>query len=160
DQGVMAGKVSIYQAQGNLQNAANLVSEIVGPTYNEDTLRIKLTHLRLERNYGEAIRLLQAQLTQFQAGAEYDKGWEQVVLAVMQRLAGDTTGAKVSAGEARNTLEQLYKDQPENPVFAAWLSQAYAVIGQRDSALKLAEHAIILVPSANDRLNGPGLEEN
>jgi TolB-like protein len=160
DQGVMAGKVSIYQAQGNLQKAANLVSEIVGPTYNEDTLRIKLTRLRLERNYGEAIRLLQAQLTQFQAGAEYDKGWEQVALAVMQRLAGDTAGAKVMAEEARNTLEQLYKDQPDNPVFAAWLSQAYAVIGQRDSALKLAEDAIILVPSVNDRLNGPGLEEN
>jgi hypothetical protein len=51
DQGVMAGKVSIYQAQGNLLEAANLVSEIVGPAYNEDTLRIKLTHLRLERNY-------------------------------------------------------------------------------------------------------------
>jgi serine/threonine-protein kinase len=160
DQGVIAGKASIYQAQGNLQQAANLVSEIVGPTYNEDTLRIKLTHLRLERNYGEGIRFLQTQLTQFQTGFEYDKGWEQVALAVMQRLAGDIAGAKVTAGEARNTFEQLYRDQPDNPVFAAWLSQAYAVIGQRDSALALAEHAIDLVPSANDRLNGPGLEEN
>jgi serine/threonine protein kinase/Flp pilus assembly protein TadD len=160
DQGVMAGKVSIYQAQGNLQEAANLVSEIVGPTYNEDTLRIKLTHLRLERKYDEAIRLLQTQLTQLQAGAEYDKGWEQVALAIIQRLAGDTASAKVTAGQARNTFEQLYKDQPDNPVFAAWLSQTYTVIGQRDSALKLAEHAVILVPSAKDRLNGPGLEEN
>ena len=74
--------------------------------------------------------------------------------------AGDTASAKVTAGQARNTFEQLYKDQPDNPVFAAWLSQTYTVIGQRDSALKLAEHAVILVPSAKDRLNGPGLEEN
>ena len=160
DQGVMAGKVSIYQAQGNLQEAARLVSEIIGPTYNEDTLRVKLTHLRLERNYGEAVRLLQAQLTQFQAESEYDKGWEQVALALMQRFAGDTAGATVTAEQARNTLEQLHRDQPDNSVFAAWLSQAYAVIGERDSALKLAAYAIMLNPRAKDHVNGPWLEEN
>ena len=32
----------------------------------------------------------------------------------MQRLAGDTAGAKVTAEPARNTLEQLYRDQPDN----------------------------------------------
>ena len=32
----------------------------------------------------------------------------------MQRLAGDTAGAKVTAEQARNTLEQLYRDQPDN----------------------------------------------
>jgi TolB-like protein/predicted Zn-dependent protease len=160
DPGVMAAKVSIYQAQGNLQEAGGLVSQITGPTYNEDTLRVRLTHLRLKRDYGEAVRLLQAQLTQFQVGSEYDKGWEQLAVACMRRLAGDTAGAEAAAQQARNTFEQLYRDQPDNVVFAAWLSQAYAVLGQRDLALKLAEHAIILMPSAKDRLNGPGLEEN
>ena len=37
-----------------------------------------------------------------------------MLLALMQRLAGDTAGAKVTAEQARNTLEQLYKDQPDN----------------------------------------------
>ena len=32
----------------------------------------------------------------------------------MQRLAGDTAGAKVTAEQARNTLEQLYRDQPDD----------------------------------------------
>ena len=32
----------------------------------------------------------------------------------MQRLAGDTAGAKVTAEQARNTFEQLYRDQPDN----------------------------------------------
>ena len=36
----------------------------------------------------------------------------------MQRLAGDTAGAKVTAEQARNTLEQLYRDQPDNAFFA------------------------------------------
>ena len=57
-------------------------------------------------------------------------------------------------------FEQLYRDQPDNDVLRHALSQAYAVLEQKDSALKAAERAIILYPSAKDRLNGPSLEEN
>ena len=32
----------------------------------------------------------------------------------MQRVASDTAGAKVTAEQARNTLEQLCKNQPDN----------------------------------------------
>ena len=69
----------------------------------------------------------------------------------MQRLAGDTAGAKVTAEQARNTLEQLYRDQPDNSSLAAMLSQAYAAMGEKDSALKEAERAIMLLPRAKDR---------
>ena len=92
---------------------------------------IKITQLRLERNYGEAIRLLQARLAQFHFASEDDKGTDQVVLAFMQRLAGDTAGAKITAEQARNTLEQLYRDQPDNANLAAALSQAYAAASGR-----------------------------
>ena len=70
DPDVMAAKASIYQAQGNLQEAARFLSEINGQTPNEDTFYTKITQLRLERNYGEAIRLLQARLAQFHFAAE------------------------------------------------------------------------------------------
>ena len=40
------------------------------------------------------------------------------------------------------------------------LSQAYAGMGEKDSALKLAERAIMLHPRAKDAVVGPGLEEN
>ena len=70
----------------------------------------------------------------------------------MQRLAGDTAGAKITAEQARNTLEQLCKDQPDNDhLRMACLSLAYAVIGEKNSALKEAERAIMLLPSAKDR---------
>ena len=69
DPDVMASKASIYQAQGNLQEAAKLLSEINSQTPTEDTFRIKITQLRLERNYGEAIRLLQARQAQFHFGS-------------------------------------------------------------------------------------------
>ena len=116
---LMASKASIYQAQGNLQEAARFLSGINEQTPNEDTFAIKINQLRLERNYGEAIRLLQARLAQFHFDSEYEKAVDQVGLAFMQRLAGDTAGAKATAEQARNTLEQLYKDQPDNPLLVA-----------------------------------------
>ena len=72
------------------------------------------------------------------------------MLALMQRLAGDTAGAKVTAEQARNTLEPLYRDQPDDPYLAALLSQAYALMGEKDLALKVAERAIMLLPRAKD----------
>ena len=65
--------------------------------------------------------MLQARLAQFHYASECDKGSDQVALAFTQRLAGDTAGAKVTAEQARNTLEQLYRDQPDN-VFLASMS--------------------------------------
>jgi tetratricopeptide (TPR) repeat protein len=83
-----------------------------------------------------------------------------MLLAMTQRLAGDTAAAKVTAEQARKTLEQLYRGQPDSPGLAACLSQAYAVMGEKDSALKLAERAITILPPCKDAVNGPGLEEN
>ena len=78
----------------------------------------------------------------------------------MQHAAGDTAGAKVTAQQVRDTLEPLYRDQPDNFVFAASLSQAYAAMGEKLLALEAAEQAIVLLPSAKDRVSGPSLEQN
>jgi tetratricopeptide (TPR) repeat protein len=156
---VMASKARIYQAQGNLQEAARFLSEINWQTPNEDTFYIKITQLRLERNYGEAVRLLEARQAQFHFGSEYEKAVHKVELALTQRLDGDAAGAKVTAEQARNGFE-LYKNQPNEVFVAAWLSQAYAAMGEKDSALKVAERAIMLLPRAKDQRTGPRFEEN
>jgi tetratricopeptide (TPR) repeat protein len=157
---VMAAKGGIYQAQGNLLEAARLLSEINWQTPNHDTLAIKITQLRLERNYGEAVRLLQARLAQFHFDSQFYKAWEQVLLAFMQRLAGDTAGAKVTAEQARNTLEPLCKNQPDNYTDWAILALANAANEQKELALKEADRAITLYPRAKDAMSGPTLEEN
>jgi serine/threonine protein kinase/Tfp pilus assembly protein PilF len=161
DQGVMAAKASIHQAQGDLQEAARLLSGINAQTPSGESFLIKIGQLRLERNFGEAIRLLQARLAQSRFDSEGDN---KVVLALMQRFAGDMARAKITAEQARNTLEQRYRDQQKDAFLAAALSRAlsraYAVTGERDSSLKAAEHAIMLLPRAKDRVAGPALEEN
>ena len=160
DPDVMAGKASIYQAQGNLREAARFLSEINWQTPSESTILLKINQFRLERNYGESIRLLQARQAQFHFGSDYEKAFDYVALAFTQRLAGDTAGARVTAEHARNTLQPLCKDQPDNTFFLIPLSQAYAALGEKDSALKVAERGIMLLPRARDAIAAPSFEEN
>ena len=79
----------------------------------------------------------------------------------MQRLAGDTAGAKITAEQARNTLEQLYRDQPHADLpYAASLSQAYAAMGKKDSALRERNVQSCLGPVLKMPVNGPSVDEN
>jgi tetratricopeptide (TPR) repeat protein len=156
---VMALKAGIYEAEGNLQQAAELLSGINAQTPAEDTFQIKIAQLRLERNHGKAIRLLQARQAEFDFGSEFDKGFNQIWLACAQRLAGDTDGAKRTAEQVRNMLEPLCKSQPDNSDCAGLLSLANATLGEKDSAVKEAERAIMLLSSAKDRKDGPAWEE-
>jgi len=160
DPDVMAAKAGIYQAQGNLHEAAGFLSGINEQVPSEDTFAIKITQLRLERNFDEAVRLLQARQAQFHFDSEFLKSVDQVTLALTQRLAGDTAGAKGTAAQARNALKHLYREKPGSAFIPANLSQAYAVMGEEDSALTEADRAIILLPRAKDRVAGPCLEES
>jgi tetratricopeptide (TPR) repeat protein len=114
DPDVIAAKASVYQAQGNLQEAAKFLSEINEKTSSDNSVFSKITQLRLERRNTEAIRLLKARLAQFHFDSEFYKGIYQVWLAFMQRVAGDRAGAKISAEQARNTLDQFCRNQPDS----------------------------------------------
>src|SRR5262249_43170567 len=136
-----------------------LLTEVDAQTPSQGAFLTKITQLRLERNLGEAVRLLQARQTQFHFTDEFDKGVNQFLLVLIQRLAGDTAAAKVAAQQARNTLEQLCKDQPENSNFVALLSVTTAALGEKNSALNEIQRAMMLLPSAKDRVDGPTREE-
>ena len=159
DPEIMASKAAIYQTEGNLQEAAKFLPEINWQS-SDGAFDAKMCQLRLERNCDEAVRLLQARLAQLHYSSQESKGRAQVTLAFIQRLAGDTAGAKVTAEQARNTLEPLYKDQPDNFFVAALLSNSHALMGEKDLALKAAERAIMIVRRAKSAVKGPAMEEN
>jgi serine/threonine protein kinase/predicted Zn-dependent protease len=150
-------KAEIYQAQGNLQEAAKLLVEVNARTPSTAAFSGKIKQLKLERNLGEAVRLLQARLAQFQFGPQ--KPGYQVWLAILQRLAGDTAGAKATSEEALKALESFDERQPGNPNIVVALSLAKAELGEKDSALKEAERAMMLAPSDKNPIEGPSLEE-
>jgi TolB-like protein/Tfp pilus assembly protein PilF len=157
---LVASKASIYQAEGNLQEAAKSLVQVNAQTDSDVAVRVKLTQLRLERNHTEAIQLVQARHARFHVASGIEKGFKQMGLAWVQRVAGDTAQAKASAEQARNTLEPIRKEQPDNAFVSAALAVAYAMLDEKESALTEAQRAITLVPSSKDRLSGPGFEEN
>jgi TolB-like protein/Tfp pilus assembly protein PilF len=160
DPDLMAFKAGFYQCQGNLEEAAKLVRDVNAENPSLVVFAVKITQLRLERNLSEALRLLTARVAQYHFGSELEKGAFTKELAFTQHVAGDNAGAKVTAEQARKTLEPICKNQPDNDFAATCLSQAYAVLGDRTSALKEAERAIALKPSSEYGSNSPGLNEN
>jgi TolB-like protein/Flp pilus assembly protein TadD len=143
-------KASIYQAQGNLKEAAKLLGDVDALTASNAIFVIKIRQLKLERNLGEAIRLLRARS---------NPGYS-VWLAIFQRLTGDTAGAKATAQDAVKRLDSLDERQRQNPNVVHALSFAYAEAGDKDSALRDAERAMMLAPSHKDPVDGPSLEES
>lgn len=158
DRDLITVKASIFQAEGDLLQAAKLLSGINAQSSIQPFIT-KMTQLRLERNHGEAVRLLQRRQAQFQFASEIDKATNEVILAFAQRLAGDTAGAKATAEQAQNTLKPLCYDQPDNSFFAQQLALAKAAAGEKETALTEGERATKLLPSAKDPLSGPTREE-
>ena len=156
----MALKASIYQAEGNLPEAAKLLAQVNEQTNSDVAIRIKLTQLRLDRNYTEAIRWVADRHDRLNQFSGIEKGSKQVGVALVHRVAGDTAQAQAFAEHARKTLEPLSKEQPDNAFVAAALGVAYAFLDRKEEALNEAQRAITLSPSNKDRLTGPAFEEN
>ena len=118
----------------------------------------KVDQLIFERNYRGAVQLLETRFAQFQFGSELEVGAFQEFLASSRLLAGDIAGAKASAEQARNILEVLCKNQPDNDFPAIHLARTYAILGDKESAYKEAKRVIALLQ--DDKIRRPGAEEN
>jgi len=159
DPDMTSDKAGIYQAQGNLQEAAKLLSGVNEETPNGTIFDAKINQLTLERNYGEAIRLMKSRLAHFAFPSDFEKEIFRIHLAAIQRFAGDLSGAKLTAQQACNTLEPLYRDQANNAIVARRLAFAYAVMGEKDLAVRTAERAVMLMPRSKNAWRGPAYEE-
>ena len=160
DPDVIVAKACVYQAQGDLQEAARLLSEINEKTSNDSSVVTRSTSCDLNEGTLRPFDYckpdwLNSILILSSTRAFIRCGWLS-----MQRLAGDRAGAKITAEQARNTLDQFCRNQPDNAYLARLLSLANAALGEKDSALKEAERAIMLEPRAQDAISGPGFEEN
>jgi TolB-like protein/Flp pilus assembly protein TadD len=157
---MMASKASIYQAEGNLQEAAKALTQVNAETDSNTAVRIKFTQLRLERNFAESNQLVQARQSKLRFTAGIDKGAKEVGIALLQHVTGDTARAKATAEQARKTLQPLSDEQPDNAFILAALAVADATLEQKNAAIGEAQRAVALLPSSKDRVSGPGFEEN
>jgi tetratricopeptide (TPR) repeat protein len=104
--------------------------------------------------------LIHNRLTEYRDLSDIEKLFNPFFLVLAQEYAGDIVGARAAAQQMLTPLETLSQKDPDNPNFAQALSLTRAVLGQKDAAIKEAERAITLLPSAKDAVDGPRHEES
>src|SRR5882724_1541542 len=109
----------------------------------------------LDGNHTEAERVLAASpLQDFQDidfSFYYPKAWFEAMIA---RAKGDSAGAMAAFRECRAILEQRLVVKPEHARTIAVLAQVDAGLGQKDLAVREAQHAIDLMPISKDIYDG------
>ena len=158
DVDLLASKAGIYQAQGNLTEAGRCLGGVNALTSSYGAVPEKVAQLIFERNYREAVQLLETRLAQFEFGSELEVGIFQELLAFSRLLAGDKAGANANAEQARKIFEMLCKNQPDNDFSAILLARTYAILGEKDSAYKEARRVSALLQ--RDAIRRPAAEEN
>jgi TolB-like protein/phage shock protein PspC (stress-responsive transcriptional regulator) len=109
----------------------------------------------LDGNYAEADRALADSPRQdFQdtdLSFYFPKSWYEAMIA---RAKGDSARAKAALRECREILAQRLIIKPEHARTIAVLAQVDAGLGQKDLALREAQHAIELMPISKDIYDG------
>lgn len=160
DPDTVAAEAAIYQAQGNLEQSGKLLAGINAQTPSLVAFLPKINQSFLERHFDEAIRLIHSRLTESRDLPDFETQFEPLFLVLAQRCAGDIAGARVTAQQILPAMETFSKKAPNTPFFPLGLSLVRAVLGEKDAAIKEAERAVALLPSAKDAVDGPSYEEN
>jgi TolB-like protein len=109
----------------------------------------------LDGNYAEAGRVLAASPRQdFQEidlSFYFPKSWYQAMIA---RAKGDSPGATAAFRQCREILAQRLIVKPEHARTIAVLAQVDAGLGEKDLAIREAQHAIDLMPISQDIYDG------
>ena len=159
DPGTVASEARVYQAEGNLEQAGKLLAGINQQTHSFPVLGTKINQLILERHCDEAIRWIRNRLTESRDMPDIEKLFNQGSLVVAQECAGDIAGARATAQQMLPPIEKFSQKAPNSPPIAAGLSLVHAILGDKDAAIKEAQRAITLLPSAKDAVDGPSFEE-
>ena len=109
----------------------------------------------LDGNYTEAERVLAASPRQDFQDIDFSfyfpKSWYQAMIA---RAKGDSARATSAFRECREILAQRLAVKPEHARTIAVLAQVDAGLGQKDLAIREAQHAIDLMPISKDIYDG------
>jgi TolB-like protein len=109
----------------------------------------------LDGNYAEAERVLAASPRQDFQDIDFSfyfpKSWYQAMIA---RAKGDSARATAAFRECREILAQRLIVKPEHARTIAVLAQVDAGLGEKDLAIREAQHAIDLMPISKDIYDG------
>jgi TolB-like protein/Tfp pilus assembly protein PilF len=155
DLDTLATKATIAQAEGDLPRAAALLAPLHPPADDTGALETQVYQAILERNPGPMISRLKEVLTKPDPALGYYNGELRFWLGWAQEVAGDHAAAQESWKQARSELESFLKEQPENFALLCDLALTNMGLGDKATALALAERAMAAIPIEKDAMLGP-----
>ena len=165
DRMLTALKASVFQSLGELDQADALLKNLQPSAKDSLVIAIICDQAKLRRRYSDAIPLLQ---NWFEANSPDQSGslprfWVDPLwktLGDLQRLSGDVVNANANYARARDELEQMLKEAPDDKgSISARLAGVYAGLGDSQLAMKYIERAMSLTPASKDAWTGPEYEE-
>jgi len=156
---LIAGKASVYQSLGELDQADPLLQKLHPTVKNFAGLAEICQQAKLRRSYSDTAGLLRNWLAQSGSSLVTIRNYYRLWLGDLERLSGDVANANATYAQARDELEQTLKEQPDDASVSGKLAEAYAGLGDSQLAMKYVERAISLEPASKDAWDGPRYEE-
>jgi len=158
DQDTFVQKAAIAQAEGDLPRASEFLAPL-HPAGDPPALETQVYQAILERRPTPIIPRVKEILAKPDRALGYLNGELRFWLGWAQEVAGDRAVAQETWRQARSELEPFLKEQPENDNLMGDLALTNMALGDKATALALAERAMAAVPIEKDALNGPGTME-
>jgi serine/threonine protein kinase/Tfp pilus assembly protein PilF len=154
DVDTLATKAAIAQAEGDLPRASALLAPLHPPAHDTIALETQAYQAILERRPAQIIPRLKEVLAKPDPALGHWNGEMRFWLGWAQQVAGDHSAAQQSWRQASTELEPLLKEQPENFVLIGYLALINMGLGDKATALALAERAVGANPIEKDALTG------
>jgi serine/threonine protein kinase/Tfp pilus assembly protein PilF len=152
-------KAAIAQADGDLPRAAALLAPLHLPADDTSALETQVYQAILERRPAPIIPRLKEILAKPDPALGYYNGELRFWLGWAQVVAGDHPAAQQSWRQARNELEPLLNEQPENWQLIRDLALTNMGLGDKTVALAFVEKGMAVVSIEKDAIDGPASNE-
>jgi TolB-like protein/class 3 adenylate cyclase len=133
-----ADKISIYQMQGNLKAAAELLARLHPDDTDSYLFSVQIQQWIYERRYADAIAGLKTAVTNTHGDRQL-RVRNKRLLALLQQLSGDSLAAHATWQELRSEAEDLRRVKGEE-FFYPELASAYVALGDENKAFSILEH--------------------
>ena len=156
DVDTLAVKGSIAQAEGDLPRASAILGPLHPAADNTAALETQVYQAILERHPDQIISRLKEILARPDPAVGYFNGELRFWLGWVQQVGGDQAAAQESWRQAHSELEPFLKEQPDNYSLMEDLALVEMGLGNKATALSMAERAMAANPIEKDVVDGPG----
>lgn len=159
DTSALAVKANIYQALGQLDQAEANLAQMHMDATSETAVGTVADQRLVRHDYASGVAFMQSTLAKLDPTLRFEHAEYLSLLGNFQQLGGDAAGAKSSYTQSRDEMENLLREQSDNPKLMSWLAFVYSALGDNERALNLQEEALEKLRVANNLFEQPVYEE-